>query len=220
MRNEYYDDREQSLAVKKWIKDNAPTMIFGVVLGVGLLFGWRFFQSWQYQQGVTATESFVTTSAALSASDTSIEQSASLASDYASQHGDNAYTALLSLQAAQKFVKNQDYIAAATAYQQAISVNQPAGMADISRLRLARVQAQLGQMDEALSTLSAVTDAEFESTAETIRGDIYLAQGQTDDARSSYEKALDDAEPAAINLIQLKLNDLAVADDNDIVAES
>lgn len=222
MRNEYYDDHEQAQAVKKWIKDNAPTMIFGVVLGVGLLFGWRFYQTWQFNQGVSATESFVTASTALNASDTSVEQSANLASDYADQHGENAYAALLSLQAAQKFADNQDYVAAAKAYQQAIKVNQPKGLAEIARLRLARVEVQLGQLDQALSTLSKVTDSSFEATTETIRGDIYLAQGKPDDARASYQKALDAAEPAAINLIQLKLDDLAVneMDASDDVAES
>ncbi len=212
MRNEYYDDYEQSQAVKKWIKDNTPTMVFGVVLGVGLLMGWRYWDGYKIQKAVAAADSYSTVTETLGSQELETAQLTALVDDYVDNHGANGYASLIAMQLAKKLVEQQDYLAAAEQYRQIITFDQPIGIADIARLRLARVQLQLGQLDDSLSTLATVSNDEHEAAIAMIRGDVLLAKGDASGARSAYEKADELAEQASQMLIQMKLNDLAVED--------
>ena len=62
-------------------------------------------------------------------------------------------------------------------------------MRTVARLRLAALQAEAKQYDEALQTLSAATTPGFEGLVQDRRGDILLAQGKTDEARTAYQAA-------------------------------
>ncbi|PAR85254.1 YfgM family protein, partial [Vibrio cholerae] len=42
---ELYDTEEQQVeAIKDWWKENGKAVIFGAVIGLGGLFGWRYYQ--------------------------------------------------------------------------------------------------------------------------------------------------------------------------------
>jgi predicted negative regulator of RcsB-dependent stress response len=83
----------------------------------------------------------------------------------------------------------------------------------IARLRLAALQADAKQYDEALKTLDAADAAGFEALVADRRGDVLMAQGKLAEARAAYEKAW-----AAMNdrvaykrLIEAKLTALGAA---------
>ena len=40
----YASEEEQVQAIKKWGKENGPGIIAGLILGLGALFGWRYWQ--------------------------------------------------------------------------------------------------------------------------------------------------------------------------------
>ncbi len=41
----FYDSEEQQVeAIKDWWKENGKAVIFGAVIGLGGLFGWRYYQ--------------------------------------------------------------------------------------------------------------------------------------------------------------------------------
>jgi predicted negative regulator of RcsB-dependent stress response len=83
----------------------------------------------------------------------------------------------------------------------------------IARLRLAALQADAKQFDEALKTLDAANAAGFEALVADRRGDILLAQGKTAEARAAYEKAwaaMSD-KVAYRRLIEAKLTSLGAA---------
>lgn len=62
-------------------------------------------------------------------------------------------------------------------------------MRTVARLRLAALQAEAKQPDEALKTLAAAPAPGFEALVDDRRGDILLAQGKTAEARAAYEAA-------------------------------
>jgi len=62
-------------------------------------------------------------------------------------------------------------------------------MRTVARLRLAALQAEAKQYDEALQTLSAATTPGFEGLVQDRRGDILLAQGKAAEARAAYQAA-------------------------------
>ena len=40
--DDYYNEQEQWERVKRWIRENGPWLVAGVVLGLGALAGWRW----------------------------------------------------------------------------------------------------------------------------------------------------------------------------------
>jgi predicted negative regulator of RcsB-dependent stress response len=81
----------------------------------------------------------------------------------------------------------------------------------IARLRLAGLQLDAKQYDAALKTLDAITAKDFAALAADRRGDVLLAQGKKDDARSAYQAAYKamDAKIDYRRLVEAKLTALA-----------
>lgn len=81
----------------------------------------------------------------------------------------------------------------------------------VARLRAARVILAENKADKALALLNTVDDANYYPAIEALKGDIYLAMGQREEARDAYKKAVqslsdqDTTQP----LLQMKLDDLA-----------
>jgi predicted negative regulator of RcsB-dependent stress response len=59
----------------------------------------------------------------------------------------------------------------------------------VARLRLAGLQLDARQFDEALKSLDAAQSVDFEALVQDRRGDVYLAQGQLAQARAAYQRA-------------------------------
>lgn len=80
----------------------------------------------------------------------------------------------------------------------------------IARYRLAEIQLDRKQYDDALRTLDAKIDAAFEGLYADLRGDVLFAAGRKDEARSAYQVALAkiDAKSAYRNYLQVKLDAL------------
>jgi hypothetical protein len=83
-------------------------------------------------------------------------------------------------------------------------------LALIARLRLARVLAYREQYPEALALLNVPQPGQFAGRIAEIRGDIHVALGETDAARSAYLEAMvtPGAELLDRSFLQMKLADL------------
>lgn len=82
----------------------------------------------------------------------------------------------------------------------------------IARLRLAALDVEAKAYDQALRTLEAPMPKAFEALAADRRGDVYLAQGKTDEARQQYETAWRGFGQRVEyrNLVEIKLASLGV----------
>jgi predicted negative regulator of RcsB-dependent stress response len=78
----------------------------------------------------------------------------------------------------------------------------------IARYRLAEVQFDDKQYDDALRTLDAKQDEPFAGLYADLRGDILAAAKRTDEARTAYQTALAkvDAKSPYRNYIEVQLN--------------
>jgi predicted negative regulator of RcsB-dependent stress response len=65
----------------------------------------------------------------------------------------------------------------------------------VARMRLAAVLMDQKKYEDALRALDANTDPAFAAMAADLRGDVMLAQGRMDEARSSYKVAVEKAGP-------------------------
>ena len=79
---------------------------------------------------------------------------------------------------------------------------------DISRLRLARLLLAEGQLDEARTQLDQVLSASYSAEQQELRGDLFLAENNLEQARAAYEAALAAQGGGGNPLLRLKLENL------------
>ncbi|GAA0367497.1 YfgM family protein [Bowmanella denitrificans] len=199
---EIYSTEEQQVeAIKKFWKENGTAIILGAVIGLGGLWGWRYYNeqriagmdeaSNQYQQAMQGLETD--------------EQGFSKALEYVKANPDNNYALLAAMQLAHQAVSRDDLNEAAKQLEFAASKAKVPAIAAVAKLRLARVQLQLEQYTEAMSALDGIAEDSFKAQVQELKGDIHLKQGNLDKARAAYSAAL---EVSSNNLLKMKLDNL------------
>lgn len=202
-------DEEQVEKLKKWWQENGRSVIAGVVIGVGGLFGYRYWVDYQNRVAEEASLHFDEMVQALQSNDneTAVSHADSLLADY----GRSEYAVMARLALARLHVAKGEFDKAGEQLQQVVGTvdNQPLGY--LARKRLAAVQLQMSKTDQALSTLSVDFPAEFSAGIEELRGDIYTQQGKVSEAADAYRKALRASPgPANSEFLQQKLDDLGL----------
>ncbi|WP_099035658.1 YfgM family protein [Lacimicrobium alkaliphilum] len=199
---EYSTEEQQVEAIKKFWKDNGTAIIFGAVIGLGGLWGWRYYNdqriasqeqaSLQYEQAMAQLE----------------KNEYDKAKSFVSENPDNHYAALASFQLAKQAAEQGNLDEAAAQLKLAADKAGVDALASVAKVRLARVQIQQQAYEEALATLSSVEAQSFKSLVLELQGDVYVAQDKPDQARSAYSEALQ--LNAGNNLLKMKLDNLQV----------
>lgn len=202
-------DEEQVEKLKKWWQENGRSVVAGIVIGVGGLFGYRYWVDYQNRIAEEASLHFSEMVVALDA--TRNEEVVSRAETLLSEYASTEYAIMARLALARMHVENRNFDQAAEQLQQVVGTvdNQPLGY--LARKRLAAVQLEMANPDQALSTLSIDFPDEFNAAVEELKGDIYVEQGKTTEAAEAYRKALRATPgPADSQFVQQKLNDLGL----------
>jgi predicted negative regulator of RcsB-dependent stress response len=206
---EGYETEEQQVdAIKKWWNDNGTMLIVGAVIGLAGLWGWRY-----YGESVTASQEKASIEFAQVSEKFNAQGEAHDSSElkqFVAENEGNNYATLGALLLAKEAVDAGDFELAKTQLTELLASNEYAALTPIIALRLARVSAELGEYDDALSTLNTVENEAFLVKVNQTKGDIYLKQGDTDAARSAYQTAVEASEGRVDPVLQLQLNDLAV----------
>jgi predicted negative regulator of RcsB-dependent stress response len=198
-------EEEQVEALKKWWKENGRSMIVGVVLGLGAVFGW---QAWnQHQQGVAdeASARFEQLSLAVGAGNR--ESAAAQAESLIQDHKGSAYATFAALELAKIKLAAGDSAGAEAQLKWAMENGNDGSFRQIARLRLARLMFGAGRSEEAKAVLDKAGADSFQGEFAELRGDIARKEGDTDSARTAYREALDKGVSNA-SLVQMKLDDL------------
>lgn len=200
-------DEEQVEKLKKWWQENGRSVIAGIIIGVGGLFGYRYWIDYQNEVAEQASSHFNQMVEALDASnnDAANEHANALISDYESSE----YATIARLALSRTFVESGDYEKAKDQLQQVVGSVGNEALGYLARNRLAAVQLQMSQPEQALTTLSVDFPAEFSASVEELKGDIYAQQGKVVEAAEAYRKALRGTPgPANGQFVQQKLDDL------------
>ena len=207
----YATEEQQVEALKSWWKANGNAVIFGTVLGLAGLVGFRYYTDSQLtaQEALSAQYDTVITELAENGMTAQASTQA-----FIDANSGNAYATLTALQLAAEAVKKQDFAEAEKQLSWVASNTTQATILPLANLRLARVQAQLQNLDGALATLAKIDVDSFASKKAEVQGDIYVQQGDLAAARTAYQQALTGTD-ANIQLVQLKLDDLAIASQAD-----
>ena len=200
-------DDEQVEKLKKWWDENGRSVIAGIVIGLGGLFGYRYWVDLQEATAEAASTQFVQMMEALESSDNAklTERADTLISEYA----DTEYATLARFTLARNLVESEKYDQAQIQLEQIIGSVGDAPLGFLARKRLALIQLQLQQSEQALKTLSVEFPSAFNAAVEELKGDIYAQQGKVDEAASAYREALSAIPgPANSEFLQQKLDDL------------
>jgi predicted negative regulator of RcsB-dependent stress response len=206
---EIYDAHEQEEVVKKWLRDNGSALVMGLVIAFGGLFGFKQWQSWQFSNKQQASAEFNVMSELLTAGQ--LDAAMSNFQNLQDNYSDSPYASLAALQMAQSRLQAQQPDRAMSLYQIVVDNGTPMALTVVARGRLARLMLAQGQADEALAVLQAASDITgFEALFAEVRGDIYISQGNSDDAIAAYREALDTLEAGTGDraTLQLKLESL------------
>jgi len=214
MATELLSDREQEEALRNWWSENWRWVISGIAIGIALVAAWSYWRGYLEQRKNAADTAFSELTAAVASNDKSkveaIEKN--LEDNYSgSPYGDQAHLLL-----AQAHVAGGRFELAATELKAVVDKSKDVALAAIAKLRLARVQIQMGHHDEALALLDVSKAGAFAAQTYELRGDALLAKGDTAGARQAYQAALTaslthpgDPSAGSNEYLQLKLQDLA-----------
>ena len=193
------DEHEQSERVRSWLRKNGVSILAGVAIAIGGIWGWK---EWQTRHTNSLAGANVQYQVVLkSLEDKDLEQAAKGVKALESGKA-NIYADLAALQLAKAQVdagKNDDALATLRA------IKADPEFKPVIEQRVARLLVATGKTEDAIKQLGTATD----STSLEIHGDALMAQGKRDAAREQYEKALKTLDVAAPQrrLLETKLTD-------------
>lgn len=200
---ERFETEEQQVeAIKRFWRENGLAIGVGVVLGIGGLYGWRYYNDTQIASQEAASKSYETVVASLNADNTAQAEAFV-------ENNENGYSVLTALQLAKLAVDNDDLAGASKHLQHVATHASDSAIKSVANVRLARVQNAMSEYDNALSTLLLVTQESFKAQVAEIQGDVYVNQGMFEEAKTAYNASLDADENN--QLVKMKLDNLAVA---------
>lgn len=209
---EVYSTEEQQVeAIKKFWQENGTQIILGVVLGLGGWGGWNWYADKQVAEKEAASaqyEEFINKASEESANLDSLNQDLA---KFTKAHGESGYNIFVQLIAAKQAVTEGKFEQAEKNLADAAKLTDDSSLKSLILVRQARVQLQLAQYDKALATLNSVTNEAFKAKVAELKGDAYLAQGNSDKARTEYQAAADKGGLEGNSLLKMKLDDLAVS---------
>lgn len=209
--SELKTEEEQIEAFKTWWKKNGTSLVLAVAVGVGGYFGWQAWQTSQANHIAEASSLYQNLTEA--ASDLSKEENQKtvryVAQQLNDEYDDTGYALFGQLFVARVDAESGNYDAAISSLKNVLTQSDDTSLKAIANVRVARLQAEQEKYDDALQTLGKVVSSEFSGQVNELRGDILLAQGKRDEARSAYEAAATAMGPDAKHpLLEIKLKDL------------
>ncbi|HYG05717.1 MAG TPA: tetratricopeptide repeat protein [Stenotrophomonas sp.] len=194
------DEHEQGERVRSWLRKNGAGLIGGVVVGLGLIMGWQW---WQKQQVTHAAEAGRRYDAVVKGVEAGkLDEASKAMQELSASKSAGIYVDLAALDLAKAQVeagKNEEAIKTL----RGIKAEGP--LKQVVEQRLARLLIETQQPAEAAKLLASRDDG----ISLEIRGDAAQAQGNRHEARDLYAKALAQVAVGAPQraLLEVKLTD-------------
>ncbi|HBE93546.1 MAG TPA: hypothetical protein DDW55_13915 [Gammaproteobacteria bacterium] len=181
----FIEDDEQEKA-REWWKANRLPIISGVVIGLAIILGTNAWKSYKQSRAEAASSLYAQLLEKDGAS-TAVEAGEALIADYT----DTPYAGKAALVLARISYDNKQLDEAIERLQWAISEGRQFETINAARLKLAAIQFDKGDYQQALDTLSVDDMQGFESHYFELRGDVYMRLDQHSKAHEAYRAAID-----------------------------
>jgi len=205
---EIYETEEEQLdAVKRWWKENGQSTIVGLVVGIAIVLGWNFWQDHKKEQAAQASALYG--QLIQSVTEDKKDSAEKLAERIQQQYPKTEYAAYSGLLLAKIKVQQGDPVKA-QAILKGIAAGSNKELINISKIRQVRLMLASGEYEQGLQLINDVdpaTSSSFSGNYDELVGDLYVALDRLDQARTSYQKALENGYRSP--LLQLKIDDLS-----------
>ena len=205
-------EQEQVDQLKRWWKDNGRSLVFGLVIGIGGLAGYRY---WDTNQTQLAENASINYDMFLQmAQDQRVDDARKTGKSIVENYPNTTYARLSTLLLAKLAQDSGDHDEAAALLRSLLTDNKDSQIQHIASARLARLVLAEGNPAEAASLLAAIPDSNETQRFIELRGDVALANGDETAAREFYLAALEQATELGLErgAIQLKVDNLAAKD--------
>ncbi|MBM4221599.1 MAG: tetratricopeptide repeat protein [Gammaproteobacteria bacterium] len=196
MDDDFLTDEQQAAQVKSWLRQNGPFLAAGVVLGLGGLFGWNQWQTYQVRRAEAA--SVLYDQLLQSVGGQQVEAAAGQLKQLESEFASSAYVDQGRLSMAGLYVLRSRPDEAIAQLQLVVDNSDADEIRHLARLRLARLLSSGDRHEEALKALDVSGTGAFTPLFHDVRGDVYYAMGKLPEARSEYEQALNGESAATV----------------------
>jgi len=204
---EIYDTEEEQLeALKRWWKENGQSAIIGLIVGIAIILGWNYWNEHKLDQANQASAVYDQLLKAVAADQK--DSAEKLAERLQEQFKSTEYAAYSSLLQAKIKLEKGDMPAAKTILEKLAGVPNEE-ISNIAKIRLVRLMMAKGEFEPALQLINDIDPAKisnFSGNYDELVGDLYVALDRLDQARSSYQKAIENGYKSP--LLQLKIDDL------------
>lgn len=207
-----FDEYETSEKVRDWLQRNAASIVGGILLGIGGLWGWHAWQASQTGQLERAEAAYRSLAEALApdASPEAVAEIDTRSKLLREEFGATPFATLGALLEARLAVEKGELVEADRLLTGALDKSGDAALRGLVRLRLAELRLAEDKPDAALVLADAVPGTEWRALREEIRGDALVRLGRADEARRAYEDALAalDEGSQARGFLEMKRSDL------------
>ena len=222
MIDDYYNEQEQWERVKQWLRENGLWIILGILLGLGALAGWRW---WEQRvetrhQSASAAYGLMLDTLATGGRDKAVL----MADELRREHGNSPYADQADLLAARADVEVGKLGEAVARLTRVMKGSKDEQLRLVARARLARVELAQNNADAALRTLGGAQPGAFAALYDVIRGDALYAKGDRAGALVAWRKAKAVGTPAGsaptvdVASLQLKIADVLADGVKDVAA--
>ncbi len=199
---------EQDERARKWLKDNGPALGLGIALGLAAIFGYE-----QYKgnlQSNAEQASALYQAALIEVNDSSLSDIDAQVKELKENYADSSYAAKAALLNAKKLSIN-DLDAAYEELEWVVENANEVGLQHTARIRQAKIKLSQGDLDQAKALASFTPAQGFESNYAEILGEVSTRQGNNQEARDYFQKAIDSlpaAQSSYSQLLTLKMDRL------------
>jgi predicted negative regulator of RcsB-dependent stress response len=181
-------DNEAEETLRRWWSENWLWLVGGVVIGLGALAGWQYWQTSKRQASEADSVAYQAAIDALNADqfDSAVQKSKELRN----LHPGSPYADQADLAVARAAVERSNLAEAAKQLKIVADNSRDPQLRQVAKARLARVLIEQGKHDEALAQLDIASAGSFGALYHDIRGDALAAKGDAAGARQEYDSAL------------------------------
>jgi len=205
----YMTEEEQLAAIKKWWNKYSNTLSVILSLILLLVAGYKYWNWHQEKIAVQASTAYERLMVAFSNQDEKGIQS--YANQLIQDYGKTVYADAARLTLAKLNVANEKYDQAQESLEYVADHSKMPALKQVARLRVARLLAAKKSYDKALAELAVIDDTAYRPVVNELKGDIYNATGQYQQAIIAYKEAITEVRTHGMGnlFLEMKTNELA-----------